>query len=94
MTVFKNIKHMNIDEFAEWFEKNCTHDENPCDVWWSKNYCDKCEPVVLYDEELGRKMKLCWCELHNKCKYFQDRNELLDKRQMIKIWLESEEEKL
>lgn len=29
MTVFEKIKSMNIDEFAEWFDEYCAHDDDP-----------------------------------------------------------------
>ena len=92
MTVFENIKSMNIDEFTEWFEKNCMHDEDPVIKWWDKNYCSKCEPEIVPVEGYYHKkeMDICWCELHNKCKFFKNMDKTPSNKDMIKLWLESE----
>ena len=86
MTVFEKIKAMNIDEFAEWFDKHCSHDDDPCIKWWNDNYCSNCEPEI---SDYG--FEYCWCERHdNKCRYFPDMQQVPDTLQMTKLWLESE----
>lgn len=92
MTVFEKIKAMNIDKFADWYDENCKHDDDPSIKWWDNKYCKNCEPVVgdvkgYYD----RPMEFCWCEIYGKCKFFEDMDELPNSREMIKLWLESEE---
>lgn len=84
MTVFENLKSMNIDEFAEWFEKNCVHDNDPCIRWFDRTYCKNCEAV--FENEL----EYAYCELNHKCRYFQYMDEMLDNLQTIKLWLKSE----
>lgn len=86
MTVFEKIKSMDIDEFAKWFEENCSHDTDPCIKWWDKKYCQNCEAVIKDD------MKYGYCELYGKCKYFKDIDNVLDWKETIKLWLESENE--
>ena len=90
MTVFEKIKSMNIDEFAEWFDEHCSHETDPCITWWNKTYCDKCEGVFGYWEDLNAELEFCWCEIKGKCKFFQDMDHIPVAIEMIKLWLESE----
>lgn len=92
MTVFEKIKSMNIDEFAEWYDKYCTHDDDQCITWWNDNYCIKCKPEIGRYKDSDRDIEFCWCELHGKCKYFQDLDEVPDTLYMTRLWLESEYE--
>lgn len=89
MTMFENLQSMNIDQFAEWFEENCLHDDDPCIEWFNKTYCKNCEPVVNKNE-MGYKMEYGYCELNGKCRYFKDMNEMSSNKETIKMWLESE----
>lgn len=91
MTVFESIKVKNIDEFAEWLDRYGQYDGSAWNEWFDKNYCQKCEPEYVYVEEFKRKCKCAWCEIYKKCKYFQDKDNVPDKKEIIKIWLESEE---
>lgn len=83
MTVFENLKSMNIDKFAEWYENNCLHNNDPCIKWWDKTYCKNCEAIVKDDKEYA------YCELNHKCRFFKDMDNVPDCRQMTKLWLES-----
>ena len=82
MTVFEKIKSMNIDELAEWFEENCTHDTDPCLTWYDKTYCKNCEAINKNDH------KYAYCELNKNCKFFDN---MPSAKETIKIWLESAE---
>ena len=84
MTVFEKIKSMNIDEFTEWFEENCVHDSDPCIKWWDRTYCKNCEAVIKNE------MKYGYCELNDKCRFFDDMDSVPSIKQTIKMWLESE----
>ena len=83
MTVFEKIKNMDIDEFAKWFDDNCAHDEDPAIRWWNEKYCNVCE------SEIDGFNEFCWCELHGKCIFFQDMDEVPNRKDMVKLWLES-----
>lgn len=91
MTVFNNIKIKNIDELAEWLN-NHGNDESPWILWFDKNYCKKCKPVSIdgaissWYEDYG------YCEIHGKCRFFQEMEEVPDCLQMAKMWLESEDD--
>lgn len=86
MMMFENLKSMNIDEFASWFEENCIHDNDPCIRWFDETYCQKCEPII----ENG--MEYAYCELNDKCRYFNDIESVPSAKETIKMWLESEAE--
>ena len=83
MNNFDDIKSMNIDELAEWFADNWLHDNDPSIKWFDDKYCKKCEPVIMDGGEYS------WCEVNHKCRYFQDG--IPDCKQMVKLWLESED---
>lgn len=84
MTVFENLSSMNIDEFAEWFEKNCIHDHDPCIKWWDRTYCQNCKTVTKGGLEYA------YCELNKKCRFFKDMDDVPNNRQTIGLWLNSE----
>lgn len=90
MTVFNDINSMNIDNFAEWFDKHCAHDDDPAITWWNDTYCKNCEPVIGRYEDSNVNMEFSWCEIYGKCKFFQDLDSVPDTLQMTKLWLESE----
>lgn len=92
MTIFEEMKSMNIDEFVEWLDKHGAFDTAPWMFWFDNNYCKKCEPEVAYVEELHKKCECGWCELHGKCKFFEDLEEVPHHKQIIKMWLELESE--
>ena len=91
MKIFDTIKNKNIDEFAEWLDRYGQYDGSVWDEWFAGNYCRKCESESVYVEAFNRKCECSWCELHNKCKFFQDKEDVPDSKQIIKMWLESEE---
>ena len=90
MTVFEKIKAMDIEEFAEWFNKNCSNNEDPCINWWDNNYCSNCEAEIAKYEDSNRDIEFAWCDLHGKCKFFQNMDQAPNALQMTKLWLESE----
>lgn len=84
MTMFESLQSMNIDKFAEWFEENCLHNDDPCIKWWDNTYCKNCEEVEKDEQEYA------YCELYGKCRYFKDMNEMPNHKETIKMWLESD----
>ena len=84
MKMFDNFKSMNMDELIEWLDKYCMHDHAPWMMWFDKNYCKKCFEEIVDEYEYG------YCELNNKCKYFQDMDEIPSIKEIIKMWLECE----
>lgn len=90
MTVFENIKSKNIDELAEWLDECMVFDYNPWVTWFDENYCSKCHAETAWDSELCRDAEFAYCELHCKCRFFEDMQEAPDTRQVVRLWLESE----
>ena len=91
MTIFDSIKNKNIDELVEWLDKYGQHDGSPWYEYWNESYCNKCKPEMGRIPELDRDLEFAWCELHNKCRFFQNIDDIPDSKQIIKMWLESEE---
>jgi len=91
MTVFENIKNKNIDELVDWIDEYFVfNDDTPYLKWWETNYCNKCKPEVVYEKDLDFEHMCAYCELNNKCRFFQDMDDIPDNKQVIKMWLESE----
>lgn len=89
MRMFESFKSKNIDELAKWLDENCYHDNAPWMIWFDKNYCKKCEGVHLVDSYPWQ--EYCWCEINKKCKFFQDMEEAPNCEQIVRLWLESED---
>lgn len=90
MTIFESMKSKSIDELAEWFDEHGAYDNSAWREWFDNNYCQKCESEYVYVEMFKKEQPCAWCELHKKCKYFQDMNEMPSNKQIIKMWLETE----
>ena len=84
MTVFENINSKNIDELVEWLDRNGAYECTPWERWFDKTYCRKCGALSENGHEFA------WCELHGNCKYFKDMKKIPNRKQMIRLWLESE----
>lgn len=92
MTKFDNFKSKNIDELVEWLDKYGAFDNSPWVLWFDKNYCRNCEDVVCRYEDGRRDFYCAWCELNDGCKFFPEQSDTPDNKQVIKLWLESEED--
>lgn len=92
MTMFDNFKNKDIDELAEWLSEHESFDDAQYWNWWDENYCNKCEPETAYLFSPDRESECAWCELHDKCKFFQDMDKIPSKKEIIKMWLLSEVE--
>ena len=91
MNNFEYIKDMNIDELAAWLDKQFEwFYDSPWEKWWSETYCNKCKPEMVKMEDRINKVPVGWCELHDKCKFFQDLENIPGSIEVCKIWLEKE----
>lgn len=88
MTNFEMIKSMNIDELAEWLDEYGNFEEAPWMEWFNSNYCKKCDSVKAYAAYLDKDVDISWCELHDKCKFFE--TDILKDNNIVKMWLENE----
>ena len=89
------IKAMNIEQLAEWLDTNGMWDNSPWSKWFDSTYCKQCESVkaTVKDDFGKRECDFAWCELEHKCRYFADREDVPDCKEIIKMWLESEVQK-
>lgn len=90
MKVFDKFKSKNIDELAEWLDKYSNFEYAPWMKWLEDTYCSKCPTEIGRFVDSDRDVNFCWCELHNKCRFFSDMDSIPDSKQVIKMWLESE----
>ena len=100
-TNFENLKSMSIDELAEWLDKNGIIDNSPWMDYFNNKYCNNCESVMCKYEDaekmLGFKpclwddeIECAYCEIYKKCRHFPEMTEVLDGKEIVKLWLEAE----
>ena len=89
----KKLQSMSIEELAEWLDANGMWDSSPWSKWFDSTYCQQCESVKAYVPDWDRECEFAWCELEHKCRYFPDMDDVLDCKDIIKLWLESEADK-
>lgn len=102
MTNFRKLQSMSIDELAEWLDENGVVDNSPWVLHFNNKYCANCESVVCKYEDAERvvgfkpfyddEVECAYCEVYGKCRYFEDRDEVPDGVEMVKLWLNSEVE--
>ena len=86
------IKSKSLDEFAEWLDEHCMYEDSPWAQWFDNNYCSKCPSEIGKYTDSNVDLEFSWCELNDyKCKFFPDMESTPDSKQVIKMWLESEE---
>lgn len=91
MTWFEKITAMNIDQLAEWLDKNGMFDDSPWVLWFDENYCSNCPSIMCHYPDSEHEFPCCWCELNDdKCKFFPDMEKAPDNKEILKMWLESE----
>ena len=88
MTIFENFINRDIDKFVDYLDEHFTFDDAPWWKWWDKNYCNKCEAVIEFNDH----SQCGYCEVYGNCRFFKDMKEIPDSKQIIKMWLESESE--
>lgn len=84
------IKSLSLDKFADWLDKYGMFEDSPWLNWWNETYCNNCKSEIVRVVENGREMECAWCEIYDKCKFFQDMKSAPDTKQIIKMWLEGE----
>ena len=84
MNNFEKIKSMSVDELTKYFDDYMMFGCCPWDTWFDNNYCKKCESIIREGSEYA------YCELCDNCKFFQDMKDVPDNKQIIKMWLENE----
>ena len=103
MSNFEKLHSMSMDNLATWIDKNGMVDHGPWLEHFDDKYCAKCESVMCKaaDAEsiLGFKIfpwkdeaECAYCEVHHKCRFFPDIDDVPGSVEMIKLWLEAEAE--
>ena len=103
MTNFEKIKAMDVNSLASWLDKNGIIDTSPWMEHFNSKYCNNCESIMCKyedaEEAIGFKpcfsddeIECAYCEVYKKCRYFEDRDEVPDGVEMVKLWLEAEVE--
>lgn len=89
MTKLKNFQSMvmDIDKLAKWLNENCGDDADWI-LWFDKNYCQKCEGISIDGSACG---DYAYCEVNKKCKFFPEMDSAPSCKEIVKLWLESEE---
>lgn len=98
-TNFTRIISMDKEQLARFLDKNTKDDGTPWSKWFDKNYCKNCESIEIDRDtaikELGihsfyGPVQCAYCELHHKCKFFPDMDDIPDSYDTILMWLEEE----
>ena len=90
MTKFESIKSKNIDELAAWLDEYGAFDTAPWMYWFDENFCRCCEEDEFYDVDKDIITVCTYCEYSGKCRFFSDMDEAPHGKQIVKMWLESE----
>lgn len=92
MNNFDMLKNLTKDQLSEWLDKYINFDYSPHMTWFNTCYCSNCEPVICKYEDGNREFPCSYCEIYDKCKFFNELNEVPSSKEIIKMWLESESE--
>ena len=90
------IKNMDINQLTDWIDKYVIFENSAHGVWWDKKFCQQCESVkaMVQNFDSERECEFAWCELEHKCKFFQELPEEPNSKDIIKLWLEAEDEEV
>ena len=101
MTRFEKFQKMSLTEFAQELNSFTELDCAPWEVEFDKKYCKNCEFVECEYEcapewekaFFGKQpILLSYCELHDKCRFFLDKNSIPTDAEVIEMWLKEEVE--
>lgn len=99
MNNFEKIKNMSFEDFCKWLDEHRMIDA-PWMDWWSKNYCDKCESIIVKAKDaealLGitpffnkEQYECTYCEINDgKCRFFPNQ-EAPNMKTIMRMWLEA-----
>ena len=91
MKIIDVIKSYTIDEMADFLDEYTSSGDSPWNDWFDENYCEKCMPEISTESYYYGYMECAYCELHGNCKYFQNMKEVPNNKEVIKMWLETED---
>lgn len=92
MNNFENLKSMSVEELTEWLDKNGMWDNSPWSLWFDQKYCKNCEEIMCKSPDDSLHSYCSYCEIYDKCRFFDEMEDVPDCKDIIKMWLESEVE--
>lgn len=90
-TRFDVFKLMTLDQLTEWLDKYGQSDGSWWMDWFDKKYCKNCEAIMCSYENRENEFPCSYCEINNKCKFFPNIDHAPNNKEIIKMWLESED---
>lgn len=87
MNNYTRIVNKSVGELTEWLDKYGSLEETPWIKWFSNKYCEKCLVEEIRFSESDKRTPCSWCEIHHKCRFFQDKEEIPDNKEIILMWL-------
>ena len=101
MTRSEKLQKMSLTEFAQELNSITELGCAPWEVEFDKKFCKNCEPIECEYECASEwekvycgkgKISLSYCELHDKCRFFPDKNSIPTDAEVIEMWLKEEVE--
>lgn len=101
MTRFEKFQKMNLTELAQELNSITEVDCAPWNEEFGKKFCENCESIECEYETRPeweriyygkRTILVSYCELHDKCKFFPDKNSIPTDAEVIEMWLKEEVE--
>jgi len=90
MTNFEKLKNMSKEELINWLDEIGKIDDAPWVLWFTKKYCDNCEPIIEFVPLLQKECECTSCEINDKCKFFPEKEKTLSSTEVIELWLNEE----
>lgn len=87
MTNLEFIQSLDLEKMAQWLDEYDNYEDSPWADWWNKNFCSKCPSEIGVVRDSGREIEICYCELHDKCRFFSDRP-TPNSKDIVSMWLE------
>ena len=93
MTNFDKFKQMELKEFVEWLDEYGAFDGSPWMKWFDEKYCQNCDSIMTHPVGYPNTEIPCsYCELYGNCKFFPDKEDTPDNKEIIEMWLAEEGE--
>lgn len=100
MTRYDKFISASLEALATWIDEHGQFNGSPWMEWFNRNYCSNCEPIHIKKEDskdvLGfdlmfvNETTCSYCEVHHKCRYFPEYNDVISNCDIIKLWLQQE----
>lgn len=89
MNNFEKLKSMSVDELSEWLDNNGMWDNSLWSKWFDEEYCKKCEDIMCKSPDDSREFRCAYCEIYDNCRFFPEKADVPDSKEIIRMWLEA-----